>query len=38
MGTRGQSGIARAVLGSVADAVMRRAPCPVLLVPPEARI
>jgi nucleotide-binding universal stress UspA family protein len=38
MGTRGQGGLARAVLGSVADAVMRRAPCPVLLVPPEARI
>lgn len=38
MGTRGHGGLARAVLGSVADAVMRRAPCPVLLVSPEARI
>ena len=38
MGTRGKGGIARAVLGSVADTVMHRTRCPVLLVPPEARI
>jgi nucleotide-binding universal stress UspA family protein len=30
--THGRSGLGRAVLGSVAEAVVRRAPCPVLLV------
>lgn len=30
--THGRSGLDRAILGSVADAVVRQAPCPVLLV------
>lgn len=44
MGTHGFGAIRRVVVGSVASAVVRRAPCPVLLVPPsiwrspEARI
>lgn len=33
MGTRGRSGLARALLGSVAEAVLRRAPVPVVVVP-----
>lgn len=33
MGTHGRSGIARAILGSVAEAVIRHAPCPVVVVP-----
>ena len=32
MGTHGRSGLSRALLGSVAEAVVRRAPCPVLMV------
>lgn len=32
MGTHGRSGLGRLFLGSVADQVMRRAPCPVLTV------
>jgi nucleotide-binding universal stress UspA family protein len=32
MGTHGRSGLSRAVLGSVAEEVVRRAPCPVLVV------
>jgi nucleotide-binding universal stress UspA family protein len=35
MATHGRSGLGRAVLGSVADHVMRHAPCPVLLVRPQ---
>lgn len=35
MGTHGRSGLERAVLGSVAENVIRRAPCPVLTVPPR---
>jgi nucleotide-binding universal stress UspA family protein len=40
MGTHGRSGLGRLVLGSVAEAVLRAAPCPVLTVkapapPPE---
>jgi nucleotide-binding universal stress UspA family protein len=37
MGTHGQSGFSRLVLGSVADGVMRKAPCPVmtLRMPPR---
>jgi len=31
MGTHGRTGLARLVVGSVADAVLRRAPCPVLV-------
>jgi len=33
MGCRGRRGIRRAIGGSVSDAVIRRAPCPVLVVP-----
>jgi nucleotide-binding universal stress UspA family protein len=33
MGCRGRGGIRRAVGGSVSDAVIRSAPCPVLVVP-----
>jgi nucleotide-binding universal stress UspA family protein len=32
MATHGRSGLARTLVGSVADAVVRSAPCPVLLV------
>jgi nucleotide-binding universal stress UspA family protein len=32
MGTHGRTGIKRAVLGSVAESVVRRAECPVLTV------
>ncbi|HEX8275800.1 MAG TPA: universal stress protein [Longimicrobiaceae bacterium] len=37
MGTSGTAGAA-AGLGSVADGVARRTPCPLLLVPPAARV
>lgn len=33
MGTHGRTGVSHAVLGSVAEAVVRRAPCLVLTVP-----
>lgn len=33
MGTHGRTGVTRALLGSVAEAVVRRAGCPVLTVP-----
>ncbi len=33
MGTHGRTGLARAVIGSVADRVIRRSPVPVVLVP-----
>jgi nucleotide-binding universal stress UspA family protein len=36
MGTHGRRGLARLLLGSVAEAVSRRAPCPVLTVRPNA--
>jgi nucleotide-binding universal stress UspA family protein len=36
MGTHGRTGFPRWVLGSVAETVLRRAPCPVLTVPPRA--
>jgi nucleotide-binding universal stress UspA family protein len=32
MTTHGRGGLGRAVFGSVAEAVLRQAPCPVLLV------
>jgi nucleotide-binding universal stress UspA family protein len=36
LGTHGRSGLARMVLGSTAEAVLRHAPCPVVVVrPPE---
>ena len=34
IGTHGRSALARAILGSVADKVMRTAPCPVMIVHP----
>lgn len=34
MGTHGRGAVARALLGSVASSVARRAACPLLLVPP----
>jgi nucleotide-binding universal stress UspA family protein len=39
MGSRGRTGLRRALLGSVAEAVLRRANCPVLIVrrPTESR-
>jgi nucleotide-binding universal stress UspA family protein len=36
IGTRGRGGIGRTLLGSVADRVIRLAPCPVLSVRPAA--
>jgi nucleotide-binding universal stress UspA family protein len=33
MGTHGRTGLGRVLLGSVAEQVVRRAPCPVLTVP-----
>lgn len=37
MGTHGRRGIARAVLGSTAEAIVRTAPCPVLTVRARGR-
>jgi nucleotide-binding universal stress UspA family protein len=37
MGTHGRRGVGRLVLGSTAEAVLRLAPAPVLLVRPPAR-
>ncbi len=36
MGTHGRSGFDRLLAGSVAEKVLRRAPCPVLTIPPHA--
>jgi nucleotide-binding universal stress UspA family protein len=36
MGTHGRSGLARAVLGSVTERVVRQSPTPVLTIPPSA--
>jgi universal stress protein A len=33
MGTHGRSGLAHALLGSVAERVVQHSPCPVLIVP-----
>ena len=38
MGTHGRSGVQRLVLGSVAEKILRRAACPVLTVPPAAKV
>jgi nucleotide-binding universal stress UspA family protein len=38
MGTHGRTGVSRALLGSVAEAVVRRAPCRVLTVPDGLRV
>src|SRR5678816_1037870 len=35
MGTHGRRGLSRALLGSVAETVVRSAPCPVLTVRPQ---
>jgi nucleotide-binding universal stress UspA family protein len=35
IGTHGLHGVARWLLGSVAEGVVRQAPCPILVVPPE---
>ncbi|QDT65543.1 universal stress protein [Calycomorphotria hydatis] len=35
MGTHGRSGLSHALMGSVAEKVVRKAPCPVLTVRPE---
>ena len=38
LGTHGRTGLSRLLMGSVAEVVVRRAPCPVLAVPvPEGR-
>jgi nucleotide-binding universal stress UspA family protein len=37
MGTHGQGGLERLVLGSVTESVLRKAPCPVLSIPREER-
>jgi nucleotide-binding universal stress UspA family protein len=36
LGTHGRAGLGRMVLGSVTEAVVRTAKCPVLTVPPSA--
>jgi nucleotide-binding universal stress UspA family protein/dienelactone hydrolase len=38
MGTHGRNGLRRAVIGSVAEAVVRRASCPVLTIRPDASV
>lgn len=38
MGTHGRTGLSHLVMGSVADRVVRTAPCPVLTVPPRTSI
>lgn len=35
MGTHGRGGLERFIVGSVAEKVLRKAPCPVLTVPPQ---
>ncbi len=37
LGTQGRSGLSRVLLGSVAERVIREAPCPVMTVPPGAQ-
>ena len=36
VGSQGLHGVARWLLGSVAEAVVRQATCPVLVIPPQA--
>jgi nucleotide-binding universal stress UspA family protein len=38
MSSHGRSGLARLVMGSIAEAVMRGAPCPILVVKPEVKL
>ena len=35
LGTRGRTGLGKAILGSVAEQILRQAPCPVLTVGPH---
>jgi len=35
MGTHGRSGLSHALMGSVAERVVRHSPCPILIVPPH---
>jgi nucleotide-binding universal stress UspA family protein len=37
LGTHGRTGVARLILGSVAEGVLRNAPCPVLIVHADSR-
>ena len=38
LGTHGRSGVTRLLLGSTAEAVLRHAPCPVVIVPTSAAV
>jgi len=38
LGTRGRTGLGRALLGSVAEQILRQAPCPVLTVGPHVNL
>jgi nucleotide-binding universal stress UspA family protein len=38
VGTRGRTGIGRALLGSVAEEILRQAPCPVMTVGPHVKL
>src|SRR6266571_2632741 len=38
LGTRGRTGLGRAILGSVAEQILRQAPCPVLTVGPHVNL
>jgi len=38
MGTHGRSGLSHALLGSVTEATVRKATCPVVVVPPPERL
>jgi nucleotide-binding universal stress UspA family protein len=37
LGTHGRTGVAHVIMGSVAERVVQRASCPVLVIPPERR-
>jgi nucleotide-binding universal stress UspA family protein len=36
MGTHGRSGLSQVLMGSVAERIVRKSPCPVLTVHPDA--
>lgn len=38
LGTHGRSGFDRLMLGSIAEAVLRKAPCPVMTIPPHSSV